>query len=135
MNLGQYQRFKQMMRIRGLNFDWQRINVLREHNQHETDKHWMCKAMAVKALRSPGINHTIFTEFEFPNKAVADVYDATQNVVIEFESDFSKKKEFVKVLQFRKYVTDVFVFNVNDLPEHYSQVKKAILYRLGLLRV
>jgi len=106
------------------------VNCVRSHNRNETDKHFVCKSMAVKALLDKG--HTVFTEFEVPGKAVADVYDATLNIVLEFETNFDKKKEYVKLLQFKNYVNEVYVFDLDEIPENYTQIKRFIVWRLGL---
>ena len=109
------------------------VNCLRCHNRNETDKHFVCKAMCVKALRDAG--HTIFTEFKFPNNAVADVYDATLHVVVEFETLYDKKKAAIKFFQFKNYVNEVYVFDIAEMQEHYSQIKKQILYKIGLSKI
>ena len=134
MNRQEYYVMKQTLKIRGLRIPrLDTIDMVRHHNRGisgETMKHWICKCICSKILYDS--RHVHFCEYEFPNKAVADIYDTKDNIVIEFESKKSKKKEQLKFLQFNKYVRDTIVINIDDYPDIPVQIELLLRRKLGL---
>ena len=130
----EFLRLKNIMRLRKLPFDWKRMDIIRHHNRGmsgESRKHFICKCICSKILYDA--KHTHFTEYDFPNEAVADIYDATANTVIEFESESDRKKEAVKLLQFKPYVREVFVIDIAEFPENdVFVIEREIRNRIGV---
>ena len=132
MKTQEYLKFKAMMKIRGIDFKWERLNSVRHHSQgdHETLKHFMLKCLTGRILNAAG--HSYFTEFQFPNKAEADVYDATDNVVIEFESKKSKKKADLKFLQYKGFARDLFLLYCEDFSDDPAEAERQLRLKLGI---
>jgi len=132
MNRTEFARFKQNMNLRGMKFDWQRINCVRHHSSGdgETWKHYWLKCLTGKILNDCG--HTYFTEFEFPNKATCDVYDATDNVVIEFETQKTDRKEALKLIQYNSVARDCFVIRCKDISNDIQLAEKEIRRIIGV---
>lgn len=124
--------FKRGMFERGLDFKWQRINSVRHHSKrdHETLKHYILKCLVGRILNSA--DHVYFTEFEFPNKAQSDVYDATDNIVIEIESRKSEINALKKFEQYRPYARDIFVFYCEDFPDDPVAAERLLKDKLGI---
>ena len=130
MKPNDYQKFKAKMTIRGLNFDWQRMNCVRMHGTEETLKHWLLKCLAARVVKNAG--HVVLTEFELPNKGEIDVYDATDNVAIEIETKRNEKTASLKLLKYTAYVRDMFILYVDDFSDDPWEAEKQIRIRLGL---
>jgi hypothetical protein len=129
---------KQTMKLRGLPFDWQRLNVIRHHNRTEsgeTWKHYLCKAIMGKILYDA--NHNYFAEYEFPNKAVTDIFDVTTMTAIEFETGGTEKREQIKRSKFLGYLNtrvlnELFVINLDDVPNDLPGIDSHLRKRIGV---
>lgn len=132
MNDIAYFKLKKEMASRGLTLQWERINCIRHHSKRggETWKHYWCKCVTGKLLNDK--NHVYFSEYEFPNGAQADIYDATFNIVIEFESTKSVKKEGIKFGQYQPYARDIFIFNTDDISDDLKEAQAQISKSIGL---
>ncbi len=132
MNRNKYIKFREIMKLRKLPFHWQRINCIRHHSKRdgETWKHFWLKCLTGKILNDSG--HIYFTEFEFPNKAQADVYDATANAVIEFETKTNNEREAMKYFQYRAYAREVFIIKCDEVSDNIKLAERKIRHILGL---
>lgn len=129
MNKREFMQFVQTMRIRNLPFQWERLDAVRHHATTETLKHYLMKCMTSRILHRACHHH--FTEFEFPNKAEADIYDATDNIVIEFETRKSAEKANLKYLQYKGYARDCIVLYCEDYSDDPREMEVQLMRKLG----
>jgi hypothetical protein len=139
MNEGAFKRFVLTMKMRGLLIPrLLTIDMIRHHSRGmsgETRKHFYCKCICSKVLYDA--QHIHFTEYEFPNGVVADVFDATEFVAIEFETDGKDRKEQLKLVNYqtliaKQMIRDVFVFNISSMPDDWLEIERIIRKRLGV---
>lgn len=89
----------------------------------------MLKCLVGRILNASG--HSFFTELEFPNKAQADIYDATDNVVIEIESRKSEEKASLKLVQYTSYARDLIVLYCEDFSDDLKNCEIQLRKKLG----
>lgn len=117
------------MRNRRLKFRWEKIDAVRHHGTKETLKHFLMKCTLSRILHQASHHH--FTEFEFPNKAEADIYDAKENIVYEIESRKSKIVLKKKMQQYLGYARDMIVFYCEDFSDDPWQLEKELRKKSG----
>jgi hypothetical protein len=105
-------------------------NCVRIHNCNETLKHFIAKAIATKILFDTG--YQVQTEYELPNKRVADVFaeKKTEKLILEFES----KKNNGKMAKFLEDYNDInfIIFYLEELPSNIIEMETELRYKIGL---
>jgi len=129
LNRREFMQFVQTMKLRRLTFKWEKIDAVRHHGTKETLKHFLMKCVISRILHQASHHH--FTEFEFPNKAEADIYDAKENMVYEVESRKSPKVLKSKMQQYLGYARDMIVFYCEDFSDDPSQMEMQLKKKMG----
>jgi len=93
-------------------------------------RHAFIKSMICKALRDNG--HHFLTEAEMPNGKVADIYDASRDVVIEVETAASEADRESKMEDFGRMVSDLYIVNPREWPESFIEVYDRAVEELAL---
>jgi len=86
------------------------INCVRIHNSKETMAHWIMKCLIAKGLTER--KQQWMTEFDFRGN-VCDVWNLTQDTILEVETQPSKQSVEKKKRQYKEH-TDLFVFDLKD---------------------
>jgi len=120
-----YLNAKQRVEGQGFTFNKYAFNQVRFHNSNETPKHYFCKAMMCKVLRDKGLS--FFTEFEFPNKAEADVFVVDTGQIFEFESKISLKLKEKKESQYKTIGLDLHIIYTDSVPDTAKEAYKYLL--------
>ena len=122
------------VQFRGLKGEAKKVrnNATRHHStaDNETLKHFLLKCLCGRILNAVG--NVYYSELTFPNGKEADVYDATRDVVIEFETVRSPKKYQEKLANFRGRCRDIFVLYCDDFSDDPRVAEKELRHKLGI---
>ena len=139
MDYKEFTKTREVMKIRGIPInihgataDYLRANNIRHHStgDNETPKHFIIKCLLGKLLNS--IHHIYYSEFEFSNKAQADIYDATDNLVYEVESRKNKEAASRKFFQYKAYARDLIIIYAEDYSDNWVELEAQLRQKLGL---
>lgn len=110
------------------------INCVRIHNSRESLPHWMMKCLIAKGLAER--KQQFMSEFDFRGRT-CDLWNLTQDTIIEVESKLNKTSEEKKKSQYLDH-TDLFIFDLSDMKEFnkicksLDKLKEKIMEKLGL---
>jgi len=89
------------------------------HDFKEKLNHFSAKALMYFILRE--LKHDVITEVEFVNVGFGDLYDITVNVLYEFETTGSRKKQKRVNEIYKQTGIEIIVIDVKNLPDDIFQ--------------
>jgi len=109
-------------------YDSSDVNKL-VHDFREKLNHFCAKAILFMILRE--LKHDVVTEVEFVDVGFGDLYDITVNVLYEFETTGSKKKQKRVNEIYKQTGVEVIVIDVkelqNDIFQRYLKLQKFVI--------
>jgi len=119
------------MKKHGVDFKWSEVGALRTH-PGEKEKHYFCKALVSRLLAKNGKQY--LTEVNCMH-GVIDVYNLTDKIIIELETQCNdkKRKDKFKQLFDDEVMNDFFIFDLKkEVPDDYKEAYGFFANKLGL---
>lgn len=117
---------EKLLASKGLVLNQKNRNCLFIHNNRESMKHWIVKAMIFKILRERG--RVAGTEIETRN-GIVDVIDIDNLIVYEIEKNLTENKKRERLNRL-KGVRDVFFIDLRKVPDSFEDAERYLGERI-----